>query len=140
MEIKNGLQIHSYDGEGYKPVVDYGSWRVALLNPTINFDVKDITTMQRHVETDEVFVLIAGKCVLFVASDCDEPDGLHGELLEPMKIYNVPKAYWHTHVLRENAKVLIVENRETTAENSPHIKINESLKNQIIEISEGLLN
>ena len=26
------LEIHDYNGEGYRPLIDYGAWRVAILN------------------------------------------------------------------------------------------------------------
>ena len=139
MEIKHGLEIHVYNEAGYKPLVDYESWRVAMLNSTDVYRAENIKTMQRHNETDEVFVLLAGKCVLFIASCEDEPDDLHGELLEPLKVYNVPKAYWHTHVLEEGAHVLVVENKETTHANSPHIPISDEMQQKIIEISERVL-
>ena len=138
MEIKNGLQIHSYDGAGYLPLVDYESWRVAMLNPQ-EPSKSAIETMQRHMETDEVFVLLTGKCVLFVASDKDEPENLHGEFMEPLKVYNVPKAYWHASALSDGSSVLIVENRDTTAANSPHINLNGAMKTEIIKIREGYL-
>ena len=95
-------------------------------------------TMQRHNETDEVFVLLNGKCVLFIASDSEKPENPSGELMEPLKIYNVPKGYWHAHVLEDMASVLIVENRETTAENSPHAAIPDKMRDDMQKISKEL--
>jgi len=34
-------------------------------------------------------------------------------------IYNVKRGVWHTHVLDKHAMVLIVENRNTSDQNSP---------------------
>ena len=44
--------------------------------------------------------------------------------LEPGKIYNVKKGVWHTHTLSQDAKVLVVENRDTTYDNSPFTSLN----------------
>ena len=136
MELKNGIEIHSYDGAGYMPLIDFESWRVAVLNPT---ESAGIETMQRHTETDEVFVLLSGKCVLFVAADGEKPENLSGEFMEPLKLYNVPKGHWHASALTEGTSVLIVENRDTSAANSPQYRLCEAMKDQIVKISEGLL-
>ena len=137
--VKHGLEIHEYGGEGYLPLVDFESWRVAMLNDAKGHDASKIKTVQRHNETDEVFVLLSGRCVLFVAS-CDEvPRDVHGELLQPLKVYNVPKGCWHTHLLEDDTHVLIVENRETTAANSPHYELNDELKRQLTESAKKLL-
>ncbi len=43
--------------------------------------------------------------------------------LEPGRVYNVKRAVWHTHTLSPDAKVLVVENRDTTFANSPFIPL-----------------
>ena len=137
MEIKNGIEIHSYDGAGYMPLIDFESWRVALLNPAGS--AAGIDTMQRHLETDEVFILLTGKCVLFAAADGEKPEHVSGVSMEPLKLYNVTKGYWHASALTDGASVLIVENRDTTAANSPQYHLCDEMKNQIAKISEELL-
>lgn len=110
------LEVKEYLGEGYKPVVDYGMWRVAILNYHPELEPDALDTMQRHDETDEVFVLLSGHCILFIG----EEDGtIHAVDLQPQKAYNVKKGVWHTHTLSQDATVLIVENRDTTEDNSP---------------------
>jgi len=137
--VKHGLQIHEHNGEGYLPLVDFESWRVALLNWEAELDADKLTTVQRHEETDEVFVLLSGRCVLFVASCGENPEDIHGEFLEPLKLYNVPKGCWHNHALDRDARVLIVENRETTAENSPHRGLSMEQQKKLVAIAGELL-
>ncbi len=48
------------------PVVDYKDWRVAILNYCDELKTECINQMQRHDETDEVFVLLKGEFVLFI--------------------------------------------------------------------------
>ena len=139
METRNGLQIHTYDGAGYKPLVDFESWRVAMLNKNEIEHPDGITTMQRHLETDEVFVLLTGTCVLFIASNGDTPKDLHGELMKPKKLYNVPKGYWHNHFMDDRTSVLIVENQDTNAANSPHAEISGDIKKLIVEQASALM-
>ncbi len=107
-----GLEILNYTGEDYKPVVSFGAWRVAYLNYSERFDPEKIDTLERHMETDEVFVLLAGKATLLVGENAEECP------MEKFKCYNVKKAVWHTIATSRDAHVLIVENADTKDENS----------------------
>ncbi|MFA5260691.1 MAG: hypothetical protein WC450_05630 [Candidatus Omnitrophota bacterium] len=113
------LDVKEYQGEGYRPVVDYGGWRVAVLNYIEELRADNLRAMQRHNETDEVFVLLRGRCILFLGEGRDTVTAIHAQDLEPFKVYSVKKAVWHTHTLSEDAMVLIVENRDTDVHNSP---------------------
>lgn len=59
------LEIRRHDGPSYQPLVDFEAWRVAMLNFSEDLLPHNLTRMQRHNQTDEVFVL-AGRCILFV--------------------------------------------------------------------------
>ena len=113
------LAVHAHEGAGYKPLVDYESWRVALLNYGPDLEVAAITRMQRHNETDEVFVLLAGRCLLFTGEGGETVERVFAEDLRPGLLYNVRRGVWHHHTLSPDAKVLVVENRDTTYDNSP---------------------
>lgn len=113
------LAVHRHAGAGYRALVDYGAWRVALLNYGPELRLPALTRMQRHDETDEVFVLLRGRCLLFVAEGGDTPGAIHAEDLRPGLVYNVRRGVWHTHTVSEDAQVLVVENRDTTCDNSP---------------------
>ena len=113
------LDVQQHDGTGYRPLVDYDTWRVAILNFSPDLLPENLTRMQRHNETDEVFVLLAGKCILFVGAGTDSVTEIYATDLQPGRVYNVRHAVWHTHTLSEDAKVLVVENRDTTYDNSP---------------------
>ena len=115
------LEIHAHDAPAYRPLVDYGAWRVAVLNACDDLRPQNLATMQRHDETDEVFVLLQGRCILFVGDGAglDSAGAVAGVDLAPGKIYNVRRGVWHTHALSTDASVLVVENRDTTYDNSP---------------------
>ncbi len=63
---KKMLEIHEYTGEGFQPLVYFGSWRVAVLNYIEELHPAKIDTLERHPETDEVFVLTHGQGILFL--------------------------------------------------------------------------
>ena len=120
----NLLQIYTHDGDGYRPLVDFNAWRVAILNYSDELRPEGIVTLQRHNETDEVFVLLRGRCLLFVGDgDDDHIVKVHAQVMKPETIYNVRRAVWHNHTLSRDAKVLVVENRDTTYDNSPFCQL-----------------
>jgi ureidoglycolate hydrolase len=117
------LEVRQHTGVGYLPLVDFAAWRVAILNFADELRLEKITRLQRHNETDEVFVLLQGRCLLFVGSGADQVTRIHGVNLEPRKLYNVRKGVWHHHALSVDAMVLVVENRDTTYDNSPFCEL-----------------
>lgn len=129
------LEVRDYTKEGYSPVVDYAAWRVAILNFCSDLLPANITSMQRHDETDEVFVLLRGHCILFIGDGDKEVKDIFAENMEPFKIYNVKKSAWHTHTLSMDAKVLIVENRNTTFDNSPFCSLTAPQRDKIAELT-----
>lgn len=129
------LQVVEYGGEGYLPLIDYADWRVAILRYIDELEPQNITTMQRHDETDEVFVLLAGRCILFLGAGAEQVTDIHPQDMEPLKLYNVKKGCWHTHTLSRDATVLIVENRDTTDRNSPEIALDAGQRAQLIELT-----
>jgi ureidoglycolate hydrolase len=114
------LEVLTHTDAGYRPLVDFGAWRVAILNYSEDLRPENITSMQRHNATDEVFVLLRGRCILFVGQgDHTSISAIYAQSMRPQTIYNVKHSVWHTHSLSPDAKVLVVENRDTTYANSP---------------------
>lgn len=132
------IEVSEYVEEGYKPVVDYKTWRVAVLNYIDELLPSEIKTMQKHNETDEIFVLLSGKCILFSGGNSDEIGEVEAINLEPLKIYNVKRSVWHTHTLSEGASVLIVENVDTGDHNSPTLTMNSEQINKLKQLTEEL--
>src|SRR3972149_2072678 len=106
------LQIAEYAGMGYQPLIDFANWRVAILRYHAELLPHNIAAAQRHDETDEVFVLLAGRCILFIGEGHDTLTDIQAADMQPLKLYNVKKSAWHTHTLSRDATVLIVENRD----------------------------
>ncbi len=139
MAISNHLlEIKEYSDPGYLPLVDYGAWRVAVLNYIDELLPENITHMQRHDQTDEVFVLLAGSCVLFLGEGDDRIEHIYAQEMEPFKVYNVKKGCWHTHTLDPDGRVLIVENCNTGNANSPLIELSLTQRRELVELAELL--
>src|SRR5512147_2719142 len=113
------LEIRTHEGPDYKPLIDSGAWRVALMNHTPALQPEKISRMQKHTATDEVFVLLSGRCILFIGEGSEKVTEIHAVDMIPHKVYNVKRGCWHSHTFSPDARVLIVENRDTDESNSP---------------------
>jgi hypothetical protein len=135
------LEIRTHDRPDYKPLIDYMTWRVALMNYTSDLLPEKINRMQKHLETDEVFVLLEGHCILFLgegSEGSEEVMAIHAVDMEPYKLYNVKKDCWHSHTFSEEARVLIVENRDTVDANSPFAKLSPDQQEEIVRLTRDL--
>ena len=129
--MQNLLNLTSYDGPGIGGIVEGREYTILLLNYLPRLSPDKITDMQRHLETDESFILLQGKAVLFAAEGEEKPGALQHYVMEPGMIYTVPKNIWHTQAMTEDAKILLVENSGTVAENSPRCPITQEQMDQI---------
>ncbi len=128
---KEYIDVTSYQGEGYLPMVDFETWRVAILRYCEELEIQNLATMQKHNETDEIFILLEGNCTLFTGGKGDAINDVDAIAMMPLQLYNVKQGTWHTHTLDHAATVLIVENRDTCDLNSPTLPLSEE---QMIQI------
>lgn len=128
---KELIEIMEFNGEGYRPLIDFETWRVAVLRYCEELEVDNLKTMQKHGLSDEVFVLLEGSFTLFTGGTGPQITEVNAIHLEPCKLYNVKQGVWHTHTLSPDARVLIVENSNTCDENSPVLPLT---KEQITQL------
>ena len=129
------LEIREYVDPGYQPVIDFDAWRVAILNYLDEIQPEKISFMERHNETDEVFVMLKGKGILFLGEGEMGIEKIHPQVMEFGKLYNVKRSVWHTVVLSLDGSVLIVENRNTRKENSDYFPLNRELRDMLVEMA-----
>lgn len=110
MMQKAGMEVHQWEGEGYQPLVFFDGWQVALLNWEPVFDLENLGEIERHNQTDEVFVLVKGNAALFTI---DAEGNMRVEDMLPNVIYIVTQGSWHNLNSTRDAKWIIVENRDT---------------------------
>lgn len=101
------LEIKEYEGPGYKEQIDFNGWRVAIVNYTPELTETALEYLERHPETDEVFILIEGIAGLLVGTERKR------YVMEKGKLYNVKAGTWHRVFMNGTAKVVIVENTDT---------------------------
>ncbi len=127
------LEIRDYQGEGYQPLVDYGDWRVAILRFLDGLQPDQIDQMERHTETDEVFILLRGQGVLILGGTGLQIEAIYPQVMERGTLYNVKRNAWHTILLSQDASVLLVENNDTGKHNSEYAYLTADHRGQIIE-------
>lgn len=101
-------------GADFKRLVESDNWSVAVLRYSERFAT--LSVMERHIETDEVFVLLAGTATLHGQSTEAEPMEILP--MEPLTVYRIPRGVWHHITVSEGASVLVIENRNTSKENT----------------------
>jgi len=107
------IEIKSHEREGYKPLIYHSDWMVAMLNYFPEVDRTSMKKMEKHCHTDEVFVLLQGRAVLLVASGSERVDEIHPISMKKGVFYNVHQRVWHYIAMSRDARVVIVEKRDT---------------------------
>lgn len=105
------MQIIESKDEGYKTVHVFESWRIGLIRRNERFS--KFEELERHMKTDEAFILLEGGATLY-----DEENNYR---MESGKIYNFRKGEYHHVVIDEDGLVMVVENADTTADNTEKI-------------------
>jgi hypothetical protein len=127
------LQIREHEGEGYKPLIESGGWTVAILRYQDGLLPGQQSSMERHLETDEVFVLTTGQGTIILGGNRKEPGQLTFQPMEIGTIYNIRRNAWHTLSLSQDAAVLIVENQDTGRHNSEYSRLTARQRQLIAE-------
>ena len=128
----NILEIKRYDGEGYRPLIDFGSWRVAILRWLPGMEPENTDRVERHTQTDEVFVLLNGQATLFIGGNSTDVDAIQSIKMESGILYNVKQNVWHTVLLSHDATILLVENRNTGETNTEYSGLTAETRAEII--------
>ena len=113
------LSVKHFDGEGLQRVVESGDWFVGIKNWKPANDVAHFDMIERHMKTDEVFVLLEGGCTLLVDQSPHQDGGdIACIRMEKNKVYRIHPGVWHNTITTRDAKLILVENRNTSMENS----------------------
>jgi ureidoglycolate hydrolase len=125
---RSGLDIIEYRQEGYKPLIDFNGWRVAYLRYLDELHPQNITYLERHMQTDEVFVLMEGEVTLMMGEGDQTVTAVYGVPMEPLKLYNVKQGTWHGVLMSKDATILLVENQNTGNANSEYFNLTPEIR------------
>ena len=123
--MKSTVEVKEYGGEGIGGLLEAKEYACLFLNFLPRLVPEKVTSMQKHTETDETFVLLNGQAMLFLADGEEKPEHISCVKLEEGKSYTVPLGLWHAPVMSEDAKIFLVENIGTVDANSPRLPLTE---------------
>lgn len=102
------MEIFDYEGEDFKAVMQFEGWKIGFLRYSERFS--DFKILERHTQTDEAFVLLEGDAVIY--------ENTESVKMEKRKLYNIKKGTWHHIVVSRDATVMVIENSNTSKENT----------------------
>ena len=118
------IQSWEFGTEGLKRVYENSKWMVGIKNWKPANDVANIDCLERHNETDELFILLSGSCLLLSANE--KAGGrldIQATRMESGKVYNIPRTLWHNTVTSKDVKLILVEDSATGSANSDVIQL-----------------
>lgn len=129
-----GIRIEEHNGVGLKWGVESNDWKVGIKNFKPENSIGKFNDIEVHLETDEVFILLSGSCALYYI----ENDEIKIIDMLPNKLYVMVKGTWHNMITKEDTKMILVENKNTSMDNSKVKILEEKEKNEITSLYKNL--
>lgn len=107
------MEIAAFKGEDFKVMVKSGGWKIGFLRYSERF--ADFGVLERHLQTEESFVLLEGSATLYENYEPCE--------METCKVYTIGRGVWHHITVSEDATVMVVENADTSLQNTERIAV-----------------
>lgn len=125
------IAVYEFAGEGMQRVFENEKWTVGIKNWKPANDVTGIDCLERHNNTDELFVLVEGACTLIYANESKEGLEFGVVNMQPNKVYNIPATLWHNTITQKDTKMILIEDSNTSMNNSDILELDEG---QIVKI------
>ena len=107
------MDIVEFKGEDFKVMVKSDGWKIGFLRYSERF--AGFGVLERHLQTEESFILLEGSATLYENHEPCE--------MEKCKVYTIGRGVWHHIVVSPDATVMVVENADTSLENTERVKI-----------------
>jgi ureidoglycolate hydrolase len=117
---------YAFEGEGLTRVFENEKWMVGIKNWKPMNDIANINNLERHNETDELFILLNGQCTLLYANETADGLDIQAVRMEPLKVYNIPRTLWHNTVTQKDTKLALIEDSSTGSANSDNLDLTEA--------------
>jgi ureidoglycolate hydrolase len=118
-EFSGKISVKASEAEGMQRVVESGGWVIGIKNYKLANDREHFDYVERHFLTDEAFVLLQGECTLLVdVSALNDRTDIRPLRMEAGQVYCVHKGIWHNMIMSKDAKLILVENSDTSSANS----------------------
>ena len=125
---------YAFEGEGLTRVFENEKWMVGIKNWKPMNDIANINNLERHNETDELFILLNGQCTLLYANETADGLDIQAVRMEPLKVYNIPRTLWHNTVTQKDTKLALIEDSSTGSANSDNLDLTEDQIKRVHEL------
>ena len=136
-ELADLVQVGASFAQTYAPVLEFEGWRVAMLRYNEAVAPTNLTRVERHRNTNEVFILTAGAADLIILDRSGEDDDqgvpirCFVEHMRPSVAYNVGQSVWHHVVMTPDAHIVLIEKADTSLATSNYWDLPAELARQI---------
>ena len=132
MKISSDLvETGSCFEQKFQPVIQTGEWRIAVLRQCAKVMPGDIQRVERHNETDEVFILTLGKADLIIIEESGNNKIPYVIPIQLNVAYNIKKSVWHHVNLSEDGHIFLFEKANTSTENSDYMMLDPEIQEEI---------
>jgi (2Fe-2S) ferredoxin len=107
------LETYHHAGSGYNPFLIRDGWQVAQLNWAPELAPRAMRDVERHNQTDEVFIQCKGESILITAHETSDRLCFDACRMRPCVVYNIPAGVWHAIAMWPDDVVWIVEKSQT---------------------------
>lgn len=112
------LKIEKPNAPGFDTVVMNDHFKCAFITHSPYYAFGEVDHMKRHINTDEIFVLLSGRAVLLIMED----GKIQKYAMEQGSAYNVCRSTWHYLAVSGDARVFVAEKSDTDGTNTDVIR------------------
>ena len=126
------IRIFHYDAEGLEKSYNNDNWLVGIKNYKPANNVLLMDSVERHLQTDELFIPLTGgnRVVTMEADDLR----MQIQVMQVGCIYCIPKGVWHNVVMPEYGKIILIEQSDTCMDNSEVLMLSEMQKTDLYQL------
>jgi ureidoglycolate hydrolase len=117
------VEIGASFEQTYKPVLDFHGWKVAMLRHFAVVAAEGFYRVERHWNTNEVFILTAGKADLIILEGDEMPTTPYVFPMQLNVAYNIQQSVWHHVVMSPDAHIILFERSETSVETTDYAEL-----------------
>ena len=126
------LGKYTYQGAGMDRSYENDMWTVGIKNYKVQSDIKFFNCLERHLQTDEIFIPITkGNVLVYLEENSSGAEYFRTEPLLMGTVYCVPRGMWHNVIMKEQDKIILVERRGTSYENSEEKNLTTKQKKEL---------
>ena len=128
---ENLVEIGASFEQTYKPVLDFHGWKVAMLRHFTVVAPEHFYRVERHWNTNEVFILTAGKADLIILEGVEAPTRPYVLPMQLNVAYNIQQSVWHHVVMSPDAHIILIERSATSVETTDYAELPPDVAAQI---------